>query len=170
MTSGTNTHLRRIRLIRHGSAEPSRFGQSDYTRPLDQSGLDDLHSTAQQLRTRKENTADWLWTSPAARTLATARTISTACQCPMRSVEDLYLANPESILSILQTTSDDFQDVILVGHNPGISVLAGLLGNPTLTIKLAPLGIADLTFTSSWQDVNFGRCKLVANYDLKAHT
>lgn len=88
----------------------------------------------------------------------------------MLSVEDLYLANPESILSILQTTSDDFQDVILVGHNPGISVLAGLLGNPTLTIELAPLGIADLTFTSSWHDVNFGRCKLVANYDLKAHT
>ena len=54
----------------------------------------------------------------------------------MQLEKELYLAGPESILSVLQGTPGDFYDVILVGHNPGISMLAGLLNSPAQTIEL----------------------------------
>ncbi len=171
MPSGTSPRplrqSRKIRLIRHGQAEPSRFGQTDFARPLDQRGLDDLHNTAAQLVARKENTADWLWSSSAARTLATAQALSSTCNCPMQLEEDLYLAGPETILSVLQSTPEDFHNIILVGHNPGISMLAGLLSNPSLTIELATLGIIELTFDGQWQHLNFGQCQLQSTYYYK---
>lgn len=71
----------------------------------------------------------------------------------MQLEEGLYLAGPESILSVLQSTPKDMRDVILVGHNPGISMLAGLLNNPALTIELGTLGIVALTFNGQWQDL-----------------
>ena len=173
MTSGTNANLdqlRQIRLVRHGQAAPSRFGQTDFSRPLDQRGLDDLYNTTQQLLARSDNTADWLWASSAARTQTTAQAISSICNCPIQLEEDLYLAGPESILSVLQSTPEDFHDVILVGHNPGISMLAGLLNSPAQTIELDTLGIVELTFTGQWQDLNFGQCRFQATYDYKTPT
>ena len=62
----------------------------------------------------------------------------------MQLEKDLYLAGPESILSVLQGTPEDFYDVILVGHNPGISMLAGLLNSPAQTTELDTLGIVAL--------------------------
>lgn len=85
----------------------------------------------------------------------------------MQLEEDLYLAGPESILSVLQSTPEDFHNMILVGHNPGISMLAGLLNNPALTIELGTLGIVELTFEGQWQDLNFGQCQHQATYDYK---
>lgn len=171
MPSGSSTHhlhpQRKIRLIRHGNAKPNRFGQADFSRPLDQCGLNDLRNTTQQLLSRKANTADWLWASSAARTVTTARALSSICNCPMQLEEDLYLAGPESILSVLQSTPEDFHNMILVGHNPGISMLAGLLNNPALTIELGTLGIVELTFEGQWQDLNFGQCQHQATYDYK---
>ena len=88
----------------------------------------------------------------------------------MQLEEDLYLADPESILSVLQNTPEDFRNVILVGHNPGISMLAGLLNSPAQTIELDTLGIVELTFTGQWQDLNFGQCRFQATYDYKTPT
>lgn len=85
----------------------------------------------------------------------------------MQLEEDLYLAGPELILSVLRSTPEDFHNVILVGHNPGISLLAGLLNNPALTIELGTLGIAELTFKGGWQDLTFGQCQYQATYDYK---
>ena len=160
--------MRKIRLIRHGNAEPSRIGQTDYTRPLDERGLADLHNTTQQMITRSDNTADWLWASAAARTSTTAQALAATCNCPLQLEDDLYLAGPESILSVLQSTPEDFYDIILVGHNPGISELAGLLNRPAKSIELGTLGIVELTFTGQWQNLNFGQCQLQRTYDYKA--
>ena len=129
-----------------------------------------MRNTTHQLLTRKENNADWLWASSAARTLTTAQVLSSTCSCSMQLEEDLYLADPESILSVLQNTPEDFRNVILVGHNPGISMLAGLLNNPAQTIELDTLGIVELTFTGQWQDLNFGQCRFQATYDYKTPT
>ena len=85
----------------------------------------------------------------------------------MQLEEDLYLAGPESQLSVLQSTPEDFYDIILVGHNPGISMFAGLLNSPAQTIELDTLGIVALTFKGQWQDLNFGQCQFHGTYDYK---
>jgi phosphohistidine phosphatase len=111
--------------------------------------------------------------SPAARTRATAELVLAAVDDPpeRRFDEGLYGAEPEEVLTLLQTLSDDISAAMVVGHNPTAHALsqelirsgdskgrslAARLGFPTCA-----LGVYSFK-ASTWAEVAAHGAKLVA--------
>jgi phosphohistidine phosphatase len=73
-----------------------------------------------------------LLTSPAKRARETARLIARELNYPLEFIQsesELYLATPETILQVVARQDNGFNDVMLFGHNPGITELANRLGD-----------------------------------------
>ncbi len=84
--------------------------------------------------------------------------------------ESLYLASPGAMLSRLQALAETEEQVLLVGHNPGLSQLARSLaanGEPGALARLAARGLATanaaaLRLPRAWADLAPGSAELVA--------
>jgi phosphohistidine phosphatase len=80
---------------------------------------------------------------------------------PLRIDRELYLASPSEILARLARVEDDYQAVLLVGHNPGLQTLALELSGEgdrealgQLARKLPTAGLVELRFSATrWAEV-----------------
>jgi phosphohistidine phosphatase len=101
---------------------------------------------------------DLLLASPARRAQQTAETIARKLELPPRRVktaEHLYLAPPDDILTLVRATGPRVQHLGIVGHNPGISELAKLLGPvDAVIVELVTGAACTLTFPMrSWSAI-----------------
>jgi phosphohistidine phosphatase len=68
--------------------------------------------------------------SPARRARETATIVATKLGYPREFLQrenDLYLATPDDIVAVIGEQDDAFMDVVVVGHNPGLSELVNRL-------------------------------------------
>ncbi|WP_016907270.1 SixA phosphatase family protein [Streptomyces xiaopingdaonensis] len=81
--------------------------------------------------------------------------------------ERLYEAPPGQIIEVLNETPEDVENVLVVGHNPGMQSVAGLLAGGADQEARARLergfptsAIAVLRFTGSWKSLEAGSAEL----------
>lgn len=120
---------KRLTLLRHAKAEPEAGATHDRERPLAPRGLKDAPLMGQRLREAGVRPS-LILTSPATRALQTARLVATELGYPLEFLQreaDLYLASPAEIRAVLARQDDAFNDVIVCGHNPGLTDLANEL-------------------------------------------
>lgn len=123
--------MKTVYLMRHAEAGPS--SGNDMARVLTEAGKVQAAKAAEWLKGRANAPQAGLY-SPARRTEETMLAVKNAIAeiRPVR-VRALYNATAEQIFDVLKKTDNDLQSVVVVGHNPGISmvgmVLAGA-GNP----------------------------------------
>ncbi len=80
--------------------------------------------------------------SPATRALTTAKSIAAALSYPAEFLqldEQAYLASPPELLDLIQKQSNDFADLMIVGHNPGLTDLINQM-LPDLALNNLPTG------------------------------
>ena len=113
-------------LVRHSKA--SHDAVTDLERPLTPKGTALAGLLAKELRKRLETT-DLLLVSPAARARETARPIRDRLEPTDTLVrEEIYNLGPNGILGVLAEEGADARTVVVVvGHEPTISVLAHIL-------------------------------------------
>ena len=122
---------KRITLLRHATSSWKDASLADRDRPLNRRGnktAPDMGKRLAELGVRPS----LLLTSPAKRARETARLIARELNYPLEFIQsesDLYLATPETILQIVARQDNGFNDVMLFGHNPGITELANRLGD-----------------------------------------
>lgn len=120
---------KRLTLLRHAKAQPVDDPAADRQRPLNERGERDAPLMGQRLRDSGARPSLVL-TSPAMRALQTARLVARELVYPQEFLQreaDLYLASPATILEVLARQDDAFNDVLLCGHNPGLTDLANRL-------------------------------------------
>ena len=69
-------------------------------------------------------------TSPAVRARRTAQIIAREIGYPQEFLQwedDLYLASPDQIVAVIARQDSSFRDIIVCGHNPGLTELANRL-------------------------------------------
>jgi phosphohistidine phosphatase len=154
---------RSIVLLRHAKADWPDV--ADHDRPLADRGRSDAplagdwlaaHGIAPQLTL----------CSTATRTRETWKLV--AHQLPQRPKtvyeERLYDASPGEIIAVLNETSNDVRDLLVVGHNPGVQALAELLAGSAdedAAGRLSRHGfpttaLAVVRFTGPWKSVEPG--------------
>ncbi|MER5636498.1 histidine phosphatase family protein [Kitasatospora sp. NPDC002227] len=163
---------RRIIVLRHAKADwPDQV--ADHERPLADRGRQQAPEAGQWLADSGAN-PDYVLCSTALRTRETWKLA--AHELPKRTrrtvYEDrIYEASPGEIIAVLQETPEEYTDLILVGHNPGVmgltQILAGDAGDPDALKRLSLGGfptaaIAMLSFTGPWTSVEPAAAQLDA--------
>ncbi|MGD8418096.1 MAG: histidine phosphatase family protein [Pseudomonadales bacterium] len=152
----------KIWLIRHAKSSWKEPGLSDFERPLNKRGKKDGPRMAAWLATQTDPPG-WLWTSTAARALATARFVQEGFSLDasaVAAVDSLYEASPEAIVDVLRQTPPDVTSVAVVAHNPGLTWLANLLGQAPVTDNLPTFGIVRFEVAGPWCSLQTGTATL----------
>ncbi len=113
-------------LFRHAKTHPAKDGQFDHDRRLTERGHEDAKLVAKKLYTLGAR-PDLILHSDAQRCFETVECVQSIFNNPPTSAApELYLAEPHVIMNQvkLHATASDCQSVILIGHNPGLHLLA----------------------------------------------
>ncbi|MGB5557834.1 MAG: histidine phosphatase family protein [Paracoccaceae bacterium] len=157
----------RLILTRHAKSSWDDQSIEDHDRPLNKRGRTASRDIGEWLA-QHDYIPDLVLCSTAARTRATWEIISTALpRAPEVQFERaLYLATPEQILGILQKVQGA-QTVMMLGHNPGISLAAtALAARPPHHARFAQYPTAATTVyqfdNSDWGRVAWGQGDVLA--------
>lgn len=160
---------RRIVLLRHAKAEWSQ--ESDHERPLADRGRRDAPAAGRWLAAAGI-TPDLTLCSTALRTRETWKlAVHELPQRPKTVYEErLYEASPGELIALVNEVSDEVDDLLLVGHNPGMHALADALSGEAegdLHSRMSRGGfptasLAVVTFDGSWKAVEHGVGRLTA--------
>ncbi|WP_026181123.1 SixA phosphatase family protein [Demetria terragena] len=156
-------------LLRHAKAADPE-GRADRDRPLTERGVADATAAGEWLK--DENLLPTqVFCSPALRTRQTWSAVveATGQGGLVDHDERIYNASDEQLLQVLRETDDNASTVALVGHSPGVPMLAALLddGNGDQVAR-ASLGDSFPTCTAAvfristaWADLAAGSAELV---------
>jgi len=159
---------RRIVLFRHAKADWPQV--SDHERPLADRGRKDAAVAGRKLA----DTGipfDLALCSTATRTRETWKhAVQELPQRPKTVYEErIYEAAPGELIALLNETPDDTQNVVLIGHNPGVQALTDILATESegdartrMTRRGFPTAaFAILTFAGSWKGLEPGTATLL---------
>lgn len=113
--------MKTLLILRHAKAVSKDLNLSDHDRPLDKLGENDaLHMG--KLMKDKDITPSFIISSTAVRAKTTAELVAKGCSYQGDIVlnQSLYEAKPKDYLLILNTLSDKYNSVLIVGHNPTV--------------------------------------------------
>lgn len=147
--------MRRIILLRHAKSSWDDHRLSDAARPLNKRGLRDAPEMGRRFKNRGIRPAAIL-SSNATRAITTARLVAGEIGFPAESIRelpDLYLASPRTIVALLARVAENYNDLVLVGHNPGLSELADRISDARID-NLPTCGAFAASFDcGSWADI-----------------
>jgi phosphohistidine phosphatase len=139
---GEDHRMKRLLLMRHAMPANKPTGTSDHDRPLHCSGEEDARRIGRLIKSEGAK-PDLIMSSTAERAKRTAELVSESCGVALPwLVPDLYLAGPAEWLRQLGPLPDEYETVMLVGHNPGLEgLLEALTGSEE---ALSPATLVDL--------------------------
>lgn len=149
----------RLTLVRHAHAVPANDQGADFTRPLSPRGRTEATGVGEWLA-RAGLVPDRLVTSSALRTRTTAELIAAGIGTDdVHGLDELYNAEAAAIWHAALAHAGHARHLLLVGHNPGISRLAGRLaagasGSPR-RLDLPPAGLVTATWhATAWKGLD----------------
>ncbi|MFV2120901.1 SixA phosphatase family protein [Streptomyces sp. Act-28] len=159
---------RRIVLLRHAKAEWSQ--DPDHERPLADRGRQEAPLAGRWLA-GAGITPDLTLCSTAVRTRETWKLVVSELPRRPRTLYDerIYEASPGELIAMLNETSDEVGNLLVVGHNPGVHALADALAGRAegdILTRMNRSGfptsaLAVLTFDGGWKSVEHGVGTLV---------
>ena len=117
--------MKRLTLARHAKSSWTEVLLADHDRVLSERGVRDAPRMGKRINARKLRPS-LIISSTAIRAISTARAFAEALKYPLeflQSEKELYLATPEKILEIVCAQEDNFSDLMVIGHNPGMTDL-----------------------------------------------
>jgi phosphohistidine phosphatase len=151
---------RTLVLLRHAKAE-QRPGTADTDRPLTARGYDDAAAAGAWLAAQRL-VPDLVICSPARRARQTWRAAATALGGDVTAKPAVYeprvyrAATAEELLEVVAATQPEVAVLLLIGHNPALSQLSGLLDPATGTDGLRTSGIAVHRVPGGWSECTPG--------------
>lgn len=158
--------MKNLYLLRHAKSSWASPGMKDFDRPLNERGLADAPAMASRLKARGAS-IDRIVTSPALRTLTTARLVCATLGLDkgiIREDRQIYLAGSSRLMHVLSMLDEEVDSVLLVAHNPALTDLAndvaraGIDNLPTAGLVHVELPI------EHWFEIGLGAGQ-VANFD-----
>ena len=165
--SGTETAqeapMKTLYLVRHAQAEDKSDDVPDFERPLVRKGVRSAEEIARRLKKAHAKAEVWM-SSPATRALDTAHVFADVLGFSISKIlirESLY-AGPAapSLLKMITETDDRNASLMIFGHNPSLTELAGLLVRKFEDV-IPKAGVVEIRFpVRRWKDVAAGGGRL----------
>lgn len=132
-----------LTVMRHGRAEQPRAWDGDYERRLSAAGEQEVETVAARLREQDLVRGAGCIASAAPRAARTAQLLTARLQLAAAPLldEGLYLADVGTLVEFIRRRAGDADELLLVGHNPGLSLLVARFGD----VRLDELPTAGVT-------------------------
>lgn len=158
--------MRKLYLVRHAKSSWKHEGVADMDRPLKGSGIRDAYSTSEWLRTQSE-IPDLIIASPATRAMHTALIFANNLNYHFDKIQiqpEIYGASTRALKALISQVSDDYQSVMLFGHNPTITDFVNKCIDHRID-NVPTTGVACLKFeTDSWGELDSSAQLLFFDY------
>lgn len=118
---------------------------SDFDRPLNKRGKQAAPFMAEKMRKRGIH-PESIISSPAKRAKKTAKVFSKVLEVPLFLEEKLYSAEVKEMLWIIQKAFETQDKIMIVGHNPELTLLNDLLSDKEI-FNIPTAGIVAIAFT-----------------------
>jgi len=137
--------IKKLILMRHGEAEIAAGYQQDFDRTLSATGIYKLQRLNKILAERKFQ-LDAMIKSPSRRTMETTEIVAENLGATEQQVrESIYESTVDNLLDIIHGFPDQYEQVIIIGHNPSLTALLAYLTND-FNLSLSPGMMAVLSF------------------------
>ena len=161
--------MKNLTLIRHGKSSWDA-PLHDKERPLARRGIQDAHLVANHAVSFLPKT-NLIWSSTAKRASETAVIFAQILSWPVESIQfkdDLYTFDPFKLENVIKSCSDDYENVILFGHNEAITEFVNKFGDVFID-NVPTTGFVSIAFnTNNWSSINEGKIlKTIFPIDLK---
>ena len=156
--------MKRVLLMRHGKAEDG-YDKSDFDRDLEAKGQKKTLKVAEFLKARNIK-PQLILSSTANRTMQTSEIVAHTLKITENAIintKSLYLASADQMLNEIYSLDDHINEIMLVGHNPGISGLAAYLSNSDIAWLSTSAIVAVELETKKWTDLDLAPKKLLFN-------
>lgn len=154
--------MKTLLIMRHAKSSWKDASMDDRARPLSKRGEKDAPRMGKHLSDR-HLVPEIILTSPAKRTLDTAQLVAekSGFQGEIRQLESLYMGEPQAYLEELARLDNNYNTVLVIGHNPGLESLLQILADTMESLPTASVAVVELP-VDDWADVNASlRGKLV---------
>ncbi|GAB4164871.1 MAG: phosphohistidine phosphatase SixA [Winogradskyella sp.] len=154
--------MKSITLVRHGKSS-WEFSVSDALRPLKNRGVKDAKLVADQYN-RFSELPKMIYSSPAVRAFSTCKIFLEAFNLTEDSVsvkDDLYDFGGESVVNFIKKLPNDYDSVMLFGHNHAFTSIANIFGDKFID-NLPTSGLVKLNFEIyDWYDLKKGTTEFI---------
>ncbi|MDH3305001.1 MAG: histidine phosphatase family protein [Gammaproteobacteria bacterium] len=137
--------MKTLTLVRHAKSSWKDTRLSDRERPLNKRGKRDAPVMGKRMIEHGIRPS-LIISSPARRAWSTAKIIAAQISYPIEFLQrenGLYLASRDEILDIIVAQDNRFNNLMIVGHNPGLTDFANFL-SPGLTNNLPTAGVVSV--------------------------
>ena len=156
--------MKKLILIRHSKSSWKDLSLTDYNRPINRRGKSDGLLMADYLQSKIDK-IDYLHSSSSVRTFETSKYFIKKIQFGKVEYDgSLYHSSATSILNMISNYSENYQSVMIIAHNPGLTILINNITNISLD-NLPTSGLAEIEFKiNRWSNISYENSKLL---DLK---
>ncbi|MDT8421913.1 MAG: histidine phosphatase family protein [Desulfuromonadales bacterium] len=164
--------MKYLTLLRHAKSSWKDPGCDDFDRPLNKRGRQNAPLIGRRLAMIGE-VPEVILSSPAERARRTTELVAAELPCEASAIlyePRIYEAGLETLVELVSQLDDDWQNVMLVGHNPGLTDLANAFA-PCKLENIVTCGVVKLVFrVDSWRDIQFNSGRLLFyDYPKKIH-
>jgi phosphohistidine phosphatase len=153
--------MKTLYLVRHAKSSWD-YDLDDFDRPLNKRGEFDAPLMGKIMH-EKGVLPDYMLSSPASRAIKTATVFAEQLkyQKQVGTLHNLYHASAANLLQAVKNTKHDIQQLMLFGHNPGLTSFANQLTTDTVD-NIPTCGIYAITFeANSWSEIALKKGKLL---------
>ncbi len=151
--------MKNLYILRHAKSDWSEEFRDDFERGLSKRGFKDILLISKELK-RKNLKIDLIISSLATRAKTTAEIFGAILGYDIDNIifkKELYLANIEDILKVIQKVDSSIDNLVVVGHNPDFTDLINHLTNTNLD-NLPTSAIFGIKFNiNSWKEIKKGK-------------
>lgn len=155
--------MKTLFILRHAKSSWDDPDCADFDRVLNERGLSAAPLMGRAMRER-ELKPDLILSSPAQRASQTAQLVKEAANfaAPINYEERIYEASPHTLFNIVAAAPEDCQNLLLVGHNPGLEGLIKVLTNEIRSMPTA--GLAEVALDiEKWNELQ-PECGTLKNF------
>lgn len=150
--------MKRLILVRHGKSS-WKEDLPDDERPLKKRAYKDADLVIGAYKGFSKSTPE-IWSSHAVRALTTAKIFKEKLQVPDENFtvkKDLYTFDSSGLKSSIRSCEDDFDELMVFGHNPAMTSLVNQFGDKHFD-NVPTTGLTVIDFeTDSWKSLKKGK-------------
>ena len=157
--------MKTLILIRHAKAEEHSLSKSDFFRDLQPKGIERAKRIAASLSNKiKVDNKTLVISSTANRAIQTAEIFCPILQYPtseIQQTENIYEAHFTEILNVINAVDDQYEQVLVFGHNPGLSNLTNYLSHSEVELATSNAAILKLEDGINFSMLSGGTATLI---------